>query len=311
MSTTTNQANLKAFSAVDLLSRYHTILLDAFGVITNTEGAIPGAIEFIDHLNASHTPYFILTNGASKLPKSMSAFFKKRGLNIPEQNIITSGSLLKSYFDHLDASEKYPLRALVIGTPESSEYAKLAGATIAPPQAPPEEIDAILICDEDDKNFIPTIDHALSTMIYRLEHNLPLKLVLSNPDTYYPRGENYYGITSGAIAAILESIIRERYHGLITNILPPSFVNLGKPQSMIFIEAFRRLGLDPMLASDKQKVVMVGDQLKTDILGANNFGIDSALVGTGVGKLDLSQELSRKLTPTHILPHGLKLSLNR
>jgi ribonucleotide monophosphatase NagD (HAD superfamily) len=32
--------------------------------------------------------------------------------------------------------------------------------------------------------------------------------------------------------------------------------------------------------------VMVGDQLATDILGAHNAGLDSALVTTGVTRLD-------------------------
>ncbi|MDP6666507.1 MAG: HAD-IA family hydrolase, partial [Dehalococcoidia bacterium] len=49
---------------------------------------------------------------------------------------------------------------------------------------------------------------------------------------------------------------------------------LGKPYLPIFQEAARRAGSD--------HVVMIGDQLETDILGANRAGIASAVVTTGI-----------------------------
>jgi ribonucleotide monophosphatase NagD (HAD superfamily) len=52
------------------------------------------------------------------------------------------------------------------------------------------------------------------------------------------------------------------------------FVRLGKPHPAIFEEALRRSGTRDM--------VMLGDQLETDIRGARDFGLDSALVEGGV-----------------------------
>jgi ribonucleotide monophosphatase NagD (HAD superfamily) len=50
---------------------------------------------------------------------------------------------------------------------------------------------------------------------------------------------------------------------------------------------------------DKRVMVMIGDQLGTDILGANNFGIDSVLVLTGLGR---ASEIARApARPTYIL----------
>jgi ribonucleotide monophosphatase NagD (HAD superfamily) len=51
------------------------------------------------------------------------------------------------------------------------------------------------------------------------------------------------------------------------------FVSLGKPHPAIFEEAVRRAGTRHM--------VMIGDRLETDIRGANDFGIASALVTAG------------------------------
>ena len=43
-------------------------------------------------------------------------------------------------------------------------------------------------------------------------------------------------------------------------------------------------------------MIMIGDQLETDIKGAFNFGIDSVLIGTGITKIsELSFENKIKL----------------
>jgi ribonucleotide monophosphatase NagD (HAD superfamily) len=77
-------------------------------------------------------------------------------------------------------------------------------------------------------------------------------------------------MASGSLALILEAALQLRYPdrpGL-------RFARLGKPNSAIFTEALRRSGT--------RNMVMLGDQLETDIRGANDFGLDSVLVTTGV-----------------------------
>jgi ribonucleotide monophosphatase NagD (HAD superfamily) len=71
---------------------------------------------------------------------------------------------------------------------------------------------------------------------------------------------------------------------------------LGKPYSPIFEEAIRRAGTS--------NAVMIGDQLETDILGANTAGIDSAVVSTGINRRKSPgdfEELAEELTPRYIL----------
>ena len=52
-----------------ILEKYDIILLDAFGVLVDDEGALPHAREFITHLNQLEREYFILTNGSKFLPE--------------------------------------------------------------------------------------------------------------------------------------------------------------------------------------------------------------------------------------------------
>jgi ribonucleotide monophosphatase NagD (HAD superfamily) len=64
----------------------------------------------------------------------------------------------------------------------------------------------------------------------------------------------------------------------------PRFTPLGKPQPGLFAEAARRAGT--------RRLVMLGDQLETDVRGAAAFGIDSVWVGGGVSPR-LKPELPR------------------
>jgi HAD superfamily hydrolase (TIGR01459 family) len=79
----------------------------------------------------------------------------------------------------------------------------------------------------------------------------------------------------------------------------------GKPHEKTYDHVFEGLGNPP-----KEKVLMIGDSLYTDILGGNTYGIDTLLVNTGVHRVtDLPnpdqalEKLSRDLgmEPTYFL----------
>src|SRR2546427_10569982 len=82
----------------ELIGRYGVLLLDAYGVLVHSGGALPGAVELIDRLNREGRRYFILTSDASKLPTTGAARYRGYGLDLSPERIITSGSLLPPYF---------------------------------------------------------------------------------------------------------------------------------------------------------------------------------------------------------------------
>jgi len=127
----------------------------------------------------------------------------------------------------------------------------------------------------------------LSFLYRKLDRGETVHLILANPDLVYPATPTTYGFTAGIVARMLSAALELRYPDH-----PHRFVPLGKPHSPMFEEARRRLGGGAM--------VMVGDQLGTDILGANDFGIDSVLVPTGVTRLDRLGANSEP-APTYIL----------
>ena len=253
----------------ELIARYPVILFDSFGVLASSNAVLPGAVELIANLNATGKTYFVLTNDASALPESRSENYAKLALNIKPEQIITSGSLLSRYFadEHLQG-----LRCVILGPEDSVRYVQIAGGEVVPIGA---DFDAVVIGDQSGFPFLETMDQVMTDLFRKTDNGENVRLILPNPDLIYPDGDGF-GFASASIAMLLESALKLRY--------PERddlhFIRLGKPHEAIFAEALRRSGTRDM--------VMIGDQLETDIKGANDFGLDSVLVGTGIAALDLS-----------------------
>jgi HAD superfamily hydrolase (TIGR01450 family) len=264
----------------EVIARYSALLLDAYGVLAHSEGALPGAAELINRLNRTGKPYYMLTNDASMLPTSRARRYQGYGLPIPPERIITSGGLLKGYFE---AHKLRGARCVALGPEDSARYVEDAGGLVV---APTEDFDVFVIGDQAGFPFLETVDAVLSALFRKLDRQEKPHLVLPNPDLIYPAANQGFGIASGSVALIFEAALELRY----PHRADLRFVRLGKPYPAIFEEALRR--------SDTFDMVMIGDQLETDIRGANAFGLDSVLIETGVTPPDMSL-IPENLRPTY------------
>jgi len=264
-----------------LLRRYDVLLFDAYGVLVHSAGALPGAAGLVARLNTADKPYYILTNDASKLPTTAAARYQGYGLAIDAERIVTSGLLLEPHFaaHHLGGA-----RCVVLGTDDSRHYVSRAGGEIVRPQ---ESFDVLVVADEFGYPFLETVDQTLSGLFRAVDRQHAVQLVLPNPDLIYPAPDGF-GIAAGSIALMFEAALRLRY----PHRSELRFTRLGKPHAAIFAEALRRTGT--------RNMVMVGDQLEADIGGAHDFGLDSALVDTGVNTPALAAGPTR-LHPTYLL----------
>ena len=270
-----------------LITNYTVLLMDAYGVLVHTAGALPGAARLIESLNRTSKPYFILTNDASKLPATSAELFQRFGLDITSDRIITSGSLLADYFTR---HRLMGSACAVLGPEDSARYVELAGGKVVEASDP---FEVLVIGDESGYPFLETIDTVLSGIFRIVDSGANVHLVLPNPDLIYPKSDDNFGIASGSIALILEAALQRRY----PHRPELRFTRLGKPHAPIFNEALKRSGT--------RNMVMIGDQLETDIRGAAEFGLDSALVDTGIARAN-PDETDRSLQPTYYLD-----SLNR
>ncbi len=106
------------------------------------------------------------------------------------------------------------------------------------------------------------------------------KLYATSIDNSYPTALGNVPATGSLIAAIKKTF-------------PTPVTNLGKPSKKIFKLAQERLNIK------KSEILMIGDNLKTDIAGSNSFGIKSALVTSG--KTSLQSARNSKIKPDFIL----------
>ena len=183
--------------------------------------------------------------------------------------IITSGLLLKDYFSNLNLVSS---KCVVLGTEDSASYVRQAGGEVVSFE---EEFDVLVVGDQEGFPFLEATSKVLSNLYRKIDLGEIPYLVVPNPDLFYPEGDGY-SFASGAVAGMFESALAQRYRGRPDL----QFTRLGKPHPAMFEEAIRRSGT--------RNAVMIGDNPDTDIRGANQLGIISVLVETGIATADPS-----------------------
>ena len=253
----------KISSFEKVIQQYDAIFFDAFGVLKNYNGLIEGVAETIYKLHNDQKQIFILTNDSSRSPFELAKRYQQQGIDlITEENMISSGMLAREY---LQLKIKKGTIAY-LGTKNSAHYVENLGLPTLPiSEVQPEnfsDISALVLLDEEGFNW----ESDLSKSINLLRHkNIPV--VVANTDRTYPVSNNQINIAIGGIANMLEDIVGKR------------FIRFGKPDVPLFIYAYEKLS--SIKSIPKDKILMVGDTLHTDILGGNKFGIHTALVLSG------------------------------
>ena len=271
-----------------IFDHYDAVFFDAYGVLVDGIDALPNAEQLVNIMNASAMNYFIVTNDASKSIESLSNKFQSQGMKIPVERIVNSGSLISGYYRDEDLVGR---PTLVLGTKDSRTYVSGSCAKILSLDSNSEP-DVILFTHSGPYDWESTLKHLLNLVSKRFKQKKPVRMVLPNTDFIYQDGKADFGMGAAAFVKTLEEALM-RLHGK-HEVLRAA--KLGKPHPPIFTEAIRRAG--------SNNAIMIGDQLETDILGANNVGLDSAVVTTGINKRSNPKEfkdMPDDLTPRYIL----------
>jgi len=247
-----------------LLERYEALLMDAWGVLITDAGPLPGAVALVDHLVRTGHPFRILSNSASRSREESVGNLVRHGLAIAPEHVLPSIALLGPLFSE---EELIGARCAVLGPAGSVEEVRRAGGVVLDP--PYEEVEVAVVCDESGYPFVPTVDSVVNAVIRQVERGSSVRLVVANPDLFYPVARDRIGLTTGTVALVIGTLLRHRLGPAA-----PDWILLGKPERRLFDVACEALGT--------RNAVMVGDQLETDVLGAHNAGLDSALVATGL-----------------------------
>ena len=254
---------LKIQSFLPLALKYKAVFLDSYGVIKNYKGVIEGAGQTISFLRKNNVAVRILTNDASRSQDQQVESFYRLGLtSIEAHEVITSGMMAKQFLQHKILSGKIAY----LGTENSAHYILQSGLEHISVNDvdlnDTTEIAAFVFLD--DEGFDWNVDINKTVNLLRRK-NIPV--IVANSDKLYPVSKNNVAVATGGIAKLVESMLNKK------------FIHFGKPDSQMFMYAFDEL--NKFGTFSKNEILMVGDNLNTDILGGNRFGVNTTLVLSG------------------------------
>jgi HAD superfamily hydrolase (TIGR01450 family) len=264
-----------------IIDKYKVIFFDAFGVLKNYNGVLPGIEKTFEYLEAQGKEYYIVTNDASRSPAQLAESYHKAGLDIiSADKIVSSGMLTKEY---LDLQVKDGIVAY-LGTTQSAHYIESSGLHTLPVSeidaSNIDKVNALVFLDDEGFDWAKDLNKTVNLIRKRT-----IPVIVANTDRAYPLTITDVSIAIGGIAAMIESVVGKQ------------FIRFGKPDSQMFMFAYDLVRAKSTI--NKTEIVMVGDTLNTDILGGNKFGLDTVLVLSGN---TLARDADSRIIATGIAP---------
>ena len=244
-------------------SRYKVIFFDAYGVLKNSLGILNGIDRTFDFLLNMDIDFYVVTNDASRSPKSLADAYIEQGLAVIDSSKIISSGMLATEYLRLKVKKG---GVAYLGTEASAHYLQEVGLhtmSIADVDLDAcEDINALVFLDDEGFDWNRDINKIVNLLRMR---NIPA--IVANTDRSYPVSSKEVAVAIGGVADMVEAITGRR------------FIKFGKPDAQMFIFAYDHSQRAQEVG--KEQILMVGDTLTTDILGGNKFGIDTALVLSG------------------------------
>ncbi len=224
---------------------YDTFVIDLWGVIHNGMALNPKAIEAIEQLKKNSKKIIFLSNAPRPSSKVVNFLLKMNMDKKYLSNVMTSGEAAM----HAINKNEFGKTFFHLGpTRDTSIFEKV----------------------KDNKTDVEKCDFILCTGLFdEYENNLEYyknflkryvskKLICTNPDLIVHRG-NIEELCAGSIAKVFEELGGE-------------VIYFGKPHKEVYKMCF----------NSNEKVLAIGDNLRTDIKGANNLNIDCIFISDGV-----------------------------
>ena len=252
----------------DLLDRYDAFCFDGYGTLYNRGSFVyDGALDWYTMLRAAGKQMRLITNAASDVDSVLAADAGKRGFAFSEAETISSGSLLKELCVELRSRSvnRRDIREIYyIGRETGKHVLEGCGIkAVAPAGEPVEPIVAI----SSAKDTPETYEQAVKI----LKRPGAMLLVL-NSDAWAPKIPGDDGVTvREPVSGALSERLRRDSMCETNGGAGCETCDLGKPFPTIGEKVKRSL-------PEGSRVLMVGDTLGTDVLGAKVAGFDSALV---------------------------------
>ena len=231
----------------EIYEKYDAFFIDLWGVMHNGIKLFPGAMEVLENLQR-HKKRFVLMSNSPRPSKNVEKFLLSLQMDkIFLEKIFTSGeAALKSLKENIYGKYFYHLG--------------------------PERDNSLYEGFEKNKKNLQEADFILCTGLldshedsleyYKklLKNHTKLKMVCVNPDLIVHRGSKKE-YCAGTLAKIFKD-------------LGGQVIYFGKPYPAIY----------KFCTKKNEKILVIGDNIRTDIAGANNMNFDSLFIINGVHK---------------------------
>lgn len=243
-----------------IIDNYDAFIIDLWGVIHDGVVAYPGVNECLEQMKKSGKKIVFLSNAPRRAFRAVEGLQR---VGVPDHlydHILTSGEVTHDYVKsgRHELGKKY----YMIG-PER-DAGLFDGLDNVRVQKPADADFIIVTGLEQDES---TLGEYAPVLEECLRCNLPM--ICANPDYVIVRQTGVRALCAGAIA--------EKYQEMGGNVR-----QFGKPYREVYDRVIELIG--------EVSVAAIGDNLDTDIKGANNMDIDSYLIAGGI----LGEELGIK-----------------
>ena len=247
--------NLDKEGLCSIVDNYQLFYVDLWGVVHNGVSLHKEAINALKEIKKKGKEYILLTKG-QKQNSEVKTFLKKMGREKKKiNNVLKFGEASLSYLKKNLIDKKF----FHVG--------------------PPRDIDLFKDFKELKSNQIENSEYIICTGLFEeheedlkfykelFEKNLKKKMICTNPDLIVDRG-NKRELCAGSIATIFEK-------------MGGKVVYFGKPYPEVYNQSVDNKG---------KKILSIGDNLNTDIKGANLLNYDSLIISNGIHKNEIKEK---------------------
>ena len=225
-------------------------LFDIDGTLALGNHLLEGASDLIAFLQEKGHKIFYTTNNSTRSRQDYVSYFAQWNISVQEEEFLTAGYMSILYCtQHLKDKKIY-----FVGTESFEQELRKAGLCITTVYE--EDVECVLVAFDTSLTFQKLEDAC------RILQNTSVQFLATNPDLCCPVPGGAVP-DCGSICMMLENATgRKPYY-------------IGKPSPDIVEECRRESGCS------RQETLLVGDRIYTDMLCAQNAGVDGLLVLSG------------------------------
>ena len=249
---------LKGISKIS--DKYDVYFVDLWGVVHNGVQCYPEALKVLEKLKEQNKKIVLISN-APRPSAVVKVFLETIGLQSSCYDfLVTSGDITREYIS-LNSSKK---NFYHLGPTKDIDLFKDLNVALTSKEECDEIICTGLVSDEEE-----TLQDYKILLDFFLNKKIPL--ICANPDEVVARGEKIV-FCAGALANQYK-----QEGGMVRY--------FGKPYSDIYSFALKKVRAHKDFKDKKEiNTLVIGDNIKTDIKGANLFNLDSVLILNGIYK---------------------------